>query len=139
MLIMRDRIIQFLKSENKSSSQLAEEIGVQPSGISHILSGRNKPSLDFILKMLEKYKFLSTEWLLFGTGPMYKENEMRELFTDSEAQSPPQKPDNDTIIFEKSSTATEIKDLSLPDSSKIRTIKIICLLSDGTFKEYYPG
>ena len=55
---MKERIIEFLKAENKSSAQFAEEIGVQPSGISHILSGRNKPSLDFVIKMLEKYKFL---------------------------------------------------------------------------------
>ncbi|MDP4223940.1 MAG: helix-turn-helix transcriptional regulator, partial [Bacteroidota bacterium] len=48
-------------------------IGVQPSGISHILSGRNKPSLDFVLKMLERYPFISTEWLLFGKGSMYSE------------------------------------------------------------------
>ena len=57
---MRDRIIEFLRIENKSAAQLAEEIGVQPSGISHIISGRNRPSLDFVLKMLEKYAFLST-------------------------------------------------------------------------------
>ncbi|NLA48821.1 MAG: helix-turn-helix transcriptional regulator, partial [Bacteroidales bacterium] len=42
---MKERILEFLKSENKTSAQFAEEIGVQPSGISHILSGRNKPSL----------------------------------------------------------------------------------------------
>ena len=52
---MKERLLEFLKAENKSSAQLAEEIGVQPSGISHILSGRNNPSLDFVLKMLEKY------------------------------------------------------------------------------------
>ena len=63
---MKERLLEFLKNENKSSAQLADEIGVQASGISHILSGRNNPSLDFVLKMLEKYSFLSTEWLLFG-------------------------------------------------------------------------
>lgn len=55
---MKERILEFLKTENKSSAKLAEEIGVQPSSISHILSGRNNPSLDFVLKMLEKYQFL---------------------------------------------------------------------------------
>jgi len=73
---MRERIIEFLKAENKTSSQLADDIGVQPSGISHIISGRNKPSLDFILKMLERYKHLSTEWLLFGKGNMYEDKAM---------------------------------------------------------------
>jgi transcriptional regulator with XRE-family HTH domain len=80
---MKDRILEFLKAENKSSAQFAEEIGVQPSGISHILSGRNNPSLDFVLKMLEKYHFLSTEWLLFGRGSMYKDSRMQTLFEES--------------------------------------------------------
>lgn len=77
---MKERILEFLRNENKTSAQLAEEIGVQASGISHIISGRNNPSLDFVLKMLEKYKFLSTEWLLFGKGSMYTEAKIPTLF-----------------------------------------------------------
>ena len=80
---MKERLIEFLRIENKSSAQLAEEIGVQASGISHIISGRNNPSLDFVLKMLEKYKYLSTDWLLFGKGAMYKESRMQNLFDNS--------------------------------------------------------
>jgi len=77
---MKERILEFLRNENKTSAQLAEEIGVQASGISHIISGRNNPSLDFVLKMLEKYQFLSTEWLLFGKGSMYTEAKIPNLF-----------------------------------------------------------
>ena len=81
---MKERLLEFLRTENKSSAQLAEEIGVQPSGISHILSGRNNPSLDFVLKMLEKYQYLSTDWLLFGKGTMYKDKQMQSLFDDAD-------------------------------------------------------
>jgi transcriptional regulator with XRE-family HTH domain len=77
---MKDRILKFLSSENKTSSQFAEEIGVQPSGVSHILSGRNNPSLDFVTKMLHRYPNLSTEWLLFGKEPMYKRFQEPTLF-----------------------------------------------------------
>ena len=49
-----------------SSSQMADRIGVQRSAISHILSGRNKPSLDFILKVLESFENVSSDWLLMG-------------------------------------------------------------------------
>src|SRR5690606_41556242 len=77
---MKDRIQAFLQSENKSYAQFAEEIGVQPSGISHILSGRNNPSLDFVIKMLHRYPSLSHEWLLFGRGPMYRQVSQPTLF-----------------------------------------------------------
>jgi transcriptional regulator with XRE-family HTH domain len=77
---MKERILDFLRSENKSAAQFAEEIGVQPSGISHIISGRNNPSLDFVIKMLHKYPSLSAEWLLFGRGAMYKYLSQPTLF-----------------------------------------------------------
>jgi transcriptional regulator with XRE-family HTH domain len=80
VFIMKDRILAFLQSENKSAAQFAEEIGVQPSGISHILSGRNNPSLDFVMKMLHRYSSLSAEWLLFGRGAMYKYTSQPTLF-----------------------------------------------------------
>jgi len=54
---MKERILEFLKNENKTSAQFAEEIGVQPSGISHIISGRNNPSLDFVIKILKNIHF----------------------------------------------------------------------------------
>ena len=49
---MKERIERILKEKSLSSNKLAEMLEVQPSGISHILSGRNKPSMDFITKLL---------------------------------------------------------------------------------------
>ena len=53
---------------SESASSFAEKIGVQRSSISHILSGRNKPSLDFILKILASYPEVELYWLLNGKG-----------------------------------------------------------------------
>jgi transcriptional regulator with XRE-family HTH domain len=137
---MKERILQFLKSENKSSAQFAEEIGVQPSSISHILSGRNKPSLDFITRMLEKYKFLSTEWLLFGKGNMYQEPAMQKLFDQSldlnvEADS---KPVKETFEIRKKTNAI-VTDSVDNEQDKPSVEKIVWFFRDGSFKEYTPG
>ena len=51
---MIDRINLLLKNKNISARQFAEEIGIQPSGMSHILSGRNNPSLDFVMKVMAR-------------------------------------------------------------------------------------
>ncbi len=69
---MNDRIALVIKAKNISPSQLADELDVQRSGVSHILNNRNKPSLEFIQKLLKSYPEISTEWLLFGEGPMMK-------------------------------------------------------------------
>lgn len=59
-----------LKAKNISPSQLADDLGVQRSGISHIINGRNKPSLEFVQKLIKLYPDISTQWILFGEGPM---------------------------------------------------------------------
>ncbi len=67
---MNDRISLVLRTKNITPSQLADEIGVQRSGVSHILNGRNKPSLDFIQKLLKRYPDISMAWLMLGEGAM---------------------------------------------------------------------
>jgi len=70
---MTDRISLLIKAKNLSAAQFADEIGVQRSSISHLMSGRNKPSLDLIQKTLQRFPEVSTEWLLFGKGEMVRE------------------------------------------------------------------
>ena len=145
--IMNERIREFLLAENKSSAQLAEEIGVQPSGISHILSGRNNPSLDFVLKMLEKYQFLSTDWLLFGKGTMYKESTMQNLFEDQGIKSEAFRDNIIETITESADTRlnlTENSDQKVTSSPNKRienavVKKIVWFYNDNSFEEYYPG
>jgi transcriptional regulator with XRE-family HTH domain len=67
---MRERILDFMEKQGLSPARFADEIGVQRSNVSHIISGRNNPSYDLIVKILTKYKFLSAEWLLRGIGDM---------------------------------------------------------------------
>lgn len=69
---MNDRIALVIKAKNITPSQLADELDVQRSGVSHILNNRNKPSLEFVQKLLKSYPEISTEWMLFGEGPMMK-------------------------------------------------------------------
>jgi len=141
---MKDRILEFLKRENKTSAQFAEEIRVQPSGISHILSGRNKPSLDFVIKMLEKYTFLSTEWLMFGKGSMYKEPKMADLFSEVDMlqSAKPQEisPEPKDKMQFQSPQRTDIREINLekpfPDHSE--AVKIVWFYEDSSFEEFYP-
>jgi transcriptional regulator with XRE-family HTH domain len=74
-LQMKDRISLLIKAKNLTAAQFADEIGVQKSSISHILSGRNNASLDFIQKILVSYPEVSMEWILFGKGPIFRSTE----------------------------------------------------------------
>lgn len=143
---MKERLLEFLKNENKSSAQLAEEIGVQASGISHILSGRNNPSLDFVLKMLEKYQFISTEWLLFGKGSMYKEARMKNLFdyevtgaTENDRIQNVNNQTRDEIDFQNVIKDKLVKD-SIQSDSKATSdvVKIVWFYENNSFEEFFP-
>ncbi len=66
MEAITERVKKVMDDHGLSSAQMADRIGVQRSAISHILSGRNKPSLDFILKVLNSFSDVSSDWLLKG-------------------------------------------------------------------------
>lgn len=143
---MKERLLEFLKAENKSSAQLAEEIGVQASGISHILSGRNNPSLDFVLKMLEKYQFLSTDWLLFGKGSMYKDIKMQTLFDeniginqDDDPKLIKNEPRKSEIEFQDIRKDQLNKDSAVPFKNRTSAVeKIVWFYDNNSFEEYFP-
>ena len=68
---MVERINLLLKAKNVTARQFAEEIGIQPSGMSHIMSGRNNPSLDFVMKVVKRWPEVNINWLMLGKGEMY--------------------------------------------------------------------
>lgn len=126
---LTERFKEFMEENSINASQLAENIGVQKSSISHILSGRNKPSLDFVVKLLRAYPTLDIYWLLNGKSK-----------TDNRSQNP---------IIEKTDLFSE----ELPtQSSKVEKIeqklniangksiaKIVIFYDDFTFDEFNPN
>ena len=109
-----NRIQEVMKNNELSSSQFAERLGVQRSGISHILSGRNKPSLEFISKIHFKFDSVSIQWLLFGDETI--KNTSKLLETDNK---------DNNIKFNS-------------QFSEKKTEKIIILYDDKSFIEFYP-
>lgn len=98
---MNNRIGQFLAAENISQSQFADSLGVSRASVSHILAGRNKPGAEFFENIARRYPDLSLEWLITGTGKMYKGQKSgvqvveQELFASSAAHYAPE-PGTDT-------------------------------------------
>lgn len=69
---MKDRLLQLLAEEKMTSMKFAEIMEVQPSNISHILSGRNNPGYDFIARLLRRFPEISPDWIINGEGEMYR-------------------------------------------------------------------
>lgn len=145
---MKDRLMKIITSEGLTSSMLADEMGIQRSGISHILSGRNYPSFDFLQKLLTRFPKLNAEWLILGQGSMYKTTatNLSDLFT---LPVPEQKTPVSPTLPIKNEISSSVKDdkkespVSQPEISPSdepqKTIeKIIILYTDKTFSSYFP-
>ena len=143
---MTQRIQLILKSMNLSPSQLAAEIDIQRSSLSHILSGRNKPSLDFIKKVLSSFPEISPNWLLFGKGTMINKPE-NSIINRIESEKHIEDTETTTPLFQESKTKS-LKKRKEPDievdSTKISpdtkdVEKIIIFYTNSTFKVYHPN
>jgi transcriptional regulator with XRE-family HTH domain len=147
---MQNRLQQFLQAENITPARFADQIGIQRSGVSHILSGRNKPGFDFIEKMLRCYPSLNAEWIITGKGKMYKEIRTASLFDEVSATppattltAPSADQDSDESATEH---LTEKQDLNTIDITKyiaeskqsVKIAKVVLFYSDNTFIEYSP-
>jgi len=140
-----DRLAIFMKKEAISASALAELLAIQASGISHILSGRNKPGLEFITRFLNAFPKISPDWFILGKGDMYRLSgtggEMEpELFADA---AHPARGTTREGISNESIGCAEAGCLppSIPSASgreKLQKspVKIIVLYSDGTFEAF---
>ena len=89
---MKDRILKIMEHEGMSPSRFAEEIGIQRSAMSHIISGRNNASLDVLTKIMQRFTYVETDWLLFGKGNMIKSASsiigQSSLFLENEIDPP---------------------------------------------------
>jgi len=121
------RFKEILDDNNYTASALADELEVQRSSISHLLSGRNKPSLDFILKLLKKFPEINMYWLLNGVDPKYKSD--KAPFKDNSIEHTPTKVNQDKNIIPIEAI-----------SNKNKKIKhIVIFYEDATFESYTPN
>ena len=70
MDLIKDRLAHILRAKNLTATQFAELMQIQPSNVSHLLNGRNNPSLDFLIKLKEVFPEYSFDWIIMGKKPI---------------------------------------------------------------------
>ncbi len=115
-----------------SAAVLAEKMDVQRSSISHILSGRNKPSLDFVMKILKAFPEVELYWLLNGDGKFPKNKTSTNIHLTS---SP-------VVESKTQTTPTSIPkaaiDKKVEPMNESDIERIVIFYKDGSFKHYIP-
>ncbi|MDG1715562.1 helix-turn-helix transcriptional regulator [Lacinutrix sp.] len=120
----------------ESASSFAEKIGVQRSSISHILSGRNKPSLEFVLKVLSSFPEVELYWLMNGKGVFPSE----KILEEKTVYQPKIDNSENQELFSKSETEhlpPEISDINqIASNSKKEIDRIVIFYKDGSFSNF---
>ncbi|MGB2760210.1 helix-turn-helix transcriptional regulator [Maribacter stanieri] len=106
------RLKTILAHKELSSAAFADLIDVQRSSISHLLNGRNKPSLEFIMKIDEAFSEVDLQWLLYGEGDFPKSENKNQIHSS-----------NNKNQFEHNSNHKTLE-------------RIVMFYTDGTFKTY---
>lgn len=143
---MKTRLQHFLQAENLTPSQFADRIGIQRSGVSHVLAGRNKPGFDFMESMLLSYPSLNAEWLMTGKGKMYKElkqslpQETEDIQDQDQEQQVTQKPVQSEMLFQNAEQLMDsgAETYSKPPEEERKVVKVLFFYSDNTFSEFTP-
>lgn len=131
----KERLETLMRHEGLSLSQFANEINIQGSTLSHIMNGRNNPSLDVVKRILDRFPSINPDWLIFGREPMRrqisKSQEIPSLFDMEEISTPEQ--------TQQQQVQTEIKETSqqpinVQNNCKEIT-KVVIFYSDNTYEE----
>lgn len=152
--MMNERIKKIIAYYNLSATQFATEIGIQRSALSHIMSGRNKPSLDFMIKLKTRFNEINSDWLLFGKGKMIASeinesnnashdgrilfHDIKDTLEDEKSMVRPEEADTYAIKSEKEKIAAKKESLKSVDKRDLEIEKIVIFYKNGRFKSYKP-
>ena len=133
---MEEKLRILMQSENLTASRLAEILEVKPAAISHILSGRNKPSFELLCKIVNRFPQINPYWLLGDAEEMHNANVPFSTSEKSDASS--------TTLFDLGESKSEVTQNSTSENLPITTSgrsdieKIIIVYHDQTFEELRP-
>ncbi len=127
------RLEKILNFYGLTASALAEEIDFNRSTISHLVSGRNKPSLEFVMKLLQKFPEITMDWLVFGKGSFPSDGASKSVEKIQKPDPTPtlKKPQN--LISEAVQEPEKLPELK---SGSQQIDRIVIFYADGTFKAY---
>jgi|SRR5690554_1308125 len=148
---MKDRIRLIMEKENLTPAKFADKLDINRAVISHILNGRNNPSLDVVTKILDEMDYINPEWLIKGVGNIYKEGinfdelpKDRDLFNqeheihDQRMNDAEQTKENNLKAQDITPQSPIYKDIE-PEKKLVKKItQIIIYYDDNTFEKFSP-
>ena len=116
-----------------TARQFSAEIGVSAGTISNILGGRNNPSVELYVRILNRFRTINPQWLLLGTGSMYTMNaQQTALFGDMKPLDLPAEADDPSEMPKPAPAAMPV---ASRQAAPRQIARIIVYYTDGTYEE----
>ena len=139
---MKDRIAHIIRAKNLTAAEFAIRLGIQPSNISHLLSGRNNPSLEFVKKLKDTFPEYNLDWIVMGKGPMTVSEPFGMPVTDNRLpevkEEEKHKPDVLAGTLFASSEKPYMPEKQPFPSQNSELKKLILVYDDNTFEVLLP-
>ncbi len=112
---INEKIREFIIYKDLQPSKLADELGISRPMMSHVLSGRNKPNIEIVMKILSKYPDLNPEWLNGNAPNMFREGASQESYLQENRQenkyiTPTIQPNSTQNLFNNQNNQQEIEE-----------------------------
>lgn len=142
---MKEKLEHLLREKQLTATSLARLLEIQPSGISHIMSGRNKPSFDFVVKILTTFPDVNPDWLLLDSQEVYRRDANLSSdntlfgFDSLDSQSEPFIEHHENIESSESKTTIEniyASNFSTSKNGAKPVDRIVIFYTDGTFESF---
>lgn len=144
---MREKLQKLMSTEQLTSSRFAELLGIQPSGVSHLLGGRNKPSFDLVQKILRRFPHINPDWLILDSEQMYRTDadNLSASTNSAENVSPEMAVNGENISATQNIAFSESSQTSTPGVEQMmaraatahKNVKrVIVLFDDHTFESF---
>lgn len=131
--------MQLLSAENISQTEFAQRIGVSGSNVTHIISGRNNPSYEFILRVASHFPAVNLDWLLLGKGKMYRDTPLStpSISAGEEPQDDIPYDNAENIAF--SEGLTTLPKAAKPTENQRKAVRVSIFFDDGSFQDLEIG
>ena len=141
----QQRLMALMRAEGLNAKSFAEQVGISAATMSNILNGRNKPSLEVMQKVLNRFRTLSPQWLILGVGSMYleKSNSQCDILQQDSTQEDQENQDQNGSLYKRYKRSVQ-EQAKTPADDTLRitqdnrsAVRIVVFYNDGTFDEFH--
>ena len=141
----QERLMALMQNKDLNAKEFAAEVGISAATMSNVINGRNKPSLEVMQKVLNRFRTVSSDWLILGIGQMYYQKTDSQSDIQTEDETPEMKQNhvesedvhlnNNALVRARAKDPATYPVANMPANGNKEITKVVVFYTDGTYEE----